>query len=110
MEGVRKVLLILVVLSFFIPLVSANMGNLSFYDITTEKELQELILSNEGRYFFVFYHSESYPACNYMKTSVFPTATLAATPPRYRERSTSSAEWLERKAYPTTSPEARPWE
>nr|WP_206204280.1 cytochrome c biogenesis protein CcdA [Thermococcus sp. 18S1] len=68
----------LVILSLLIPLVSAGTvkyGNLSFHDVATDKELQELVSSNEGRYFFVFYHSESCPACNYMKTSVFPTAT-----------------------------------
>ncbi|NJE61157.1 cytochrome c biogenesis protein [Thermococcus sp. 21S7] len=73
----RRALLMLVILSLLIPLVSAGTvkyGNLSFHDVTTDKELQELVSSNEGRYFFVFYHSESCPACNYMKTSVFPTA------------------------------------
>nr|WP_324615371.1 cytochrome c biogenesis protein [Thermococcus thioreducens] len=78
MKGVRRALLMLVVLSLLIPLVSAGTvkyGNLSFHDVTTEKELQELVSSNEGRYFFVFYHSESCPACQYMKTSVFPTTT-----------------------------------
>ncbi|NJE31376.1 cytochrome c biogenesis protein [Thermococcus sp. 18S1] len=74
----RRALLMLVILSLLIPLVSAGTvkyGNLSFHDVATDKELQELVSSNEGRYFFVFYHSESCPACNYMKTSVFPTAT-----------------------------------
>nr|WP_240921918.1 cytochrome c biogenesis protein CcdA [Thermococcus sp. ES12] len=66
----------LVVLSLFIPLASAGTvkyGNLSFHDVTTEKELQELVSSNSGRYFFVFYHSESCPACQYMKRNVFPS-------------------------------------
>ncbi|CAD5244438.1 cytochrome c biogenesis protein [Thermococcus camini] len=74
----RRALLMLVVLSLLIPLVSAGTvkyGNLSFHDVTTEKELRELVSSNGGRYFFVFYHSESCPACQYMKTSVFPTTT-----------------------------------
>ncbi len=74
----RRALLMLVVLSLFMGFVSAGTvkyGNLSFHDVTTEKELQELVSSNEGRYFFVFYHSESCPACNYMKTNVFPTTT-----------------------------------
>ncbi|NJE00944.1 cytochrome c biogenesis protein [Thermococcus sp. JdF3] len=74
----RRALLMLVVLSLFIPLASAGTvkyGNLSFHDVTTEKELQELVSSNDGEYFFVFYHSESCPACQYMKTNVFPTAT-----------------------------------
>jgi len=48
-------------------------GDLAFHDITSEKELLELISSNEGKYFLVFYHSESCPACRYMKESVFPT-------------------------------------
>ncbi len=77
-KGVRRALLMLVVLSLLIPLVSAGTakyGNLSFHDVTTEKELRELVSSNGGRYFFVFYHSESCPACQYMKTSVFPTTT-----------------------------------
>ncbi|WP_148883625.1 cytochrome c biogenesis protein [Thermococcus aciditolerans] len=74
----RRALLMLVVLSLFIPLASAGTvkyGNLSFHDVTTEKELQELVSSNDGEYFFIFYHSESCPACQYMKTNVFPTAT-----------------------------------
>nr|WP_206204789.1 cytochrome c biogenesis protein [Thermococcus sp. MV11] len=67
----------LVVLSLFIPLASAGTvkyGNLLFHDVTTEKELQELVSSNDGGYFFIFYHSESCPACSYMKTQVFPTS------------------------------------
>ncbi|KUH34513.1 cytochrome C biogenesis protein [Thermococcus celericrescens] len=74
----RRALLMLVVLSLFIPLASAGTvkyGNLSFHDVTTEKELRELVFSNDGEYFFIFYHSESCPACQYMKTNVFPTAT-----------------------------------
>ena len=74
----RRALLMLVALSLLMPLASAGTvkyGNLSFHDVTTEKELQELVSSNEGRYFFIFYHSESCPACQYMKTNVFPTTT-----------------------------------
>ena len=74
----RRALLMLVILSLLIPLASAGTvryGNMSFHDVTTEKELRELVSSNGGRYFFIFYHSESCPACQYMKTNVFPTAT-----------------------------------
>ncbi|NJE41930.1 cytochrome c biogenesis protein CcdA [Thermococcus sp. GR6] len=48
-------------------------GELTFHDVSTVEELDSLIKAHEGEYFFIFYHSESCPACNYMKTSVFPT-------------------------------------
>ncbi|MDI3476470.1 MAG: hypothetical protein PWQ79_2269 [Thermococcaceae archaeon] len=48
-------------------------GGLKFHDVSSEEELNSLISAHEGEYFFIFYHSESCPACSYMKESVFPT-------------------------------------
>ncbi len=68
--------MLLITLVIFTSLVSAGIvtyGNLEFYTISGEKELEILLSDHEGEYFFIFYHSETCPACNYMKTSVFPT-------------------------------------
>lgn len=48
-------------------------GELKFHDVSSEEELNSLVSAHEGEYFFIFYHSESCPACRYMTTSVFPT-------------------------------------
>ncbi|ALV63537.1 cytochrome C-type biogenesis protein (ccdA), conjectural [Thermococcus sp. 2319x1] len=72
----RKPTMLLITLVIFTSLVSAGIvtyGNLEFYTISGEKELEILLSDHEGEYFFIFYHSETCPACNYMKTSVFPT-------------------------------------
>nr|WP_206203508.1 cytochrome c biogenesis protein [Thermococcus sp. M36] len=66
------------ILAFTGGLVSAGTvryGNLNFHDISSEAGLSELMAANDGKYFFIFYHSESCPACQYMKQSVFPTPT-----------------------------------
>ncbi len=68
--------MLLIALVIFTSLVSASIvtyGNLEFYTISSEKELEILLSDHEGEYFFIFYHSETCPACNYMKTNVFPT-------------------------------------
>lgn len=68
--------MLLIALVIFTSLVSASSvtyGNLEFYTISSEKELETLLSDHEGEYFFIFYHSETCPACNYMKTNVFPT-------------------------------------
>jgi len=68
--------MLLITLVIFTSLVSASSvtyGNLEFYTISSEKELETLLSDHEGEYFFIFYHSETCPACNYMKTNVFPT-------------------------------------
>lgn len=68
--------MLLIALGLFISLVSAgsvSYGDLEFYTISSEKELEALLSAHDGEYFFIFYHSETCPACNYMKTSVFPT-------------------------------------
>ncbi|WP_342764492.1 cytochrome c biogenesis protein CcdA [Thermococcus sp. 21S9] len=78
MAVVRKAVLLGLLLVFATGLVSAGTvkyGNLTFHTVTNEKDLQALISQNDGRYFFLFYNSESCPACNYMKTSVFSTPT-----------------------------------
>ncbi|WP_042699750.1 cytochrome c biogenesis protein [Thermococcus sp. PK] len=72
----RKPTMLLIALVIFTSLVSASIvtyGNLEFYTISSEKELEILLSDHEGEYFFIFYHSETCPACNYMKTNVFPT-------------------------------------
>ncbi|WP_087036988.1 urease accessory protein UreH domain-containing protein [Thermococcus litoralis] len=72
----RKPTMLLITLVIFTSLVSASSvtyGNLEFYTISSEKELETLLSDHEGEYFFIFYHSETCPACNYMKTNVFPT-------------------------------------
>ncbi len=72
----RRILLMFMFLSLFAGFISAGTvkyGDLSFYDVTSYKELQELISSHNGEYFFIFYHSERCPACQYMKTNVFPS-------------------------------------
>lgn len=74
----RRMLLMLAVLSLFVGLVSAGTvkyGNLSFHEVDNSKELQELVSSHNGEYFFLFYNSQTCPACGYMKTDVFPTPT-----------------------------------
>lgn len=48
-------------------------GNLEFHTVSTKEELNALVLEHDGEYFFLFYHSESCPACRYMKENVFPT-------------------------------------
>lgn len=72
----RKVVLLLIVLVPFGHLVAGEevtYGSLKFKAISNEKELNSLISAHKGEYFFIFYHSESCSACNYMKNSVFPT-------------------------------------
>lgn len=72
----RKVVLLLIVLVAFGHLVAGEdvtYGSLKFKAISNEKELNSLISAHKGEYFFIFYHSESCSACNYMKNSVFPT-------------------------------------
>ncbi|AGT34296.1 hypothetical protein OCC_14070 [Thermococcus litoralis DSM 5473] len=72
----RKPTMLLIALVIFTSLVSASSvtyGNLEFYTISSEKELETLLSDHEGEHFFIFYHSETCPACNYMKTNVFPT-------------------------------------
>ncbi len=74
----KKALLILFILAFFSGVATAaevSYGNLSFHDVSSENGLNALIKSHEGAYFFIFYHSETCPACQYMKESVFPTQT-----------------------------------
>ncbi|USH00175.1 cytochrome c biogenesis protein [Thermococcus argininiproducens] len=72
----RRVVLLLIVLVALGQLVAGEdvtYGSLKFKAISNEKELNSLISAHEGEYFFIFYHSKSCPACNYMKKSVFPT-------------------------------------
>ncbi|MPW38375.1 cytochrome c biogenesis protein [Thermococcus sp. 101 C5] len=72
----RKPIMFLIVFGTFISLVSAGIvayGDLEFYSVSNEEELEALLSAHEGEYFFIFYHSETCPACNYMKTNVFPT-------------------------------------
>ncbi|AAL80829.1 cytochrome C biogenesis protein [Pyrococcus furiosus DSM 3638] len=72
----RRALLTFIVLLLFAGLVTGrevSYGGLKFHDVSTEEELNSLISAHEGEYFFIFYHSESCPACSYMKESVFPT-------------------------------------
>jgi len=45
---------------------------LTVYEVNEVGELQELVERNDGSYFFLFYHSESCPACRYMWEEVFP--------------------------------------
>ncbi|WP_457751668.1 urease accessory protein UreH domain-containing protein [Thermococcus sp.] len=74
----RRALLAFLILSMFMGFASAGTikyGDLTFHDVTTEGELNALISEHNGGYFFIFYHSESCPACNYMKTRVFTTPT-----------------------------------
>jgi cytochrome c biogenesis protein CcdA len=76
-KPVRRALFVITLLLLFACLVSAgtvSYGNLTFHDVTTESELSSLVAEHNGEYFFIFYHSESCPACSYMKTQVFPTA------------------------------------
>ncbi|MBC7094195.1 MULTISPECIES: cytochrome c biogenesis protein CcdA [Thermococcus] len=72
----KKAIIFLVALVIFTNLVSANAmtyGELKFYNPSNEEELEELLSAHEGEYFLVFYHSETCPACTYMKNNVFPT-------------------------------------
>lgn len=72
----RRALLILMVSVLFTGFVVAgkvSYGGLEFHDVSSEKELETLLSAHEGEYFFIFYHSETCPACQYMKESVFPT-------------------------------------
>ncbi|WP_335755189.1 cytochrome c biogenesis protein CcdA [Thermococcus gorgonarius] len=76
MNGVRRALLIFVLSLIFAGFVAAgevSYGGLGFHDVSSEEELNALISAHEGEYFFLFYHSQSCPACRYMKESVFPT-------------------------------------
>ncbi|AFL96041.1 cytochrome c-type biogenesis protein [Thermococcus cleftensis] len=73
----RRALFVITLLLIFAGLVSAgtvSYGSLTFHDITTESELNSLVAEHNGEYFFIFYYSESCPACSYMKTQVFPTS------------------------------------
>lgn len=54
-------------------------GSLKFHDVSSEKELETILSAHEGEYFFIFYHSETCPACRYMKESVFPTQKARET-------------------------------
>ncbi|ASJ01468.1 cytochrome C biogenesis protein [Thermococcus gorgonarius] len=72
----RRALLIFVLSLIFAGFVAAgevSYGGLGFHDVSSEEELNALISAHEGEYFFLFYHSQSCPACRYMKESVFPT-------------------------------------
>lgn len=78
MSEVNKAILISITFLIFIDFVfvaaeEVSYGGLKFYDISSKEELDSLISAHEGEYFFIFYHSESCPACQYMKMSVFPT-------------------------------------
>ncbi len=57
----------------FVVAGEVSYGGLKFHDVSSKEELNSLISAHEGEYFFIFYHSESCPACQYMKDSVFPT-------------------------------------
>ncbi|WP_048147780.1 cytochrome c biogenesis protein CcdA [Palaeococcus ferrophilus] len=77
----RRVPLIFIFFLLFVGLVTAgevSYGGLKFQDVSSEGELKSLISAHEGEYFFIFYHSESCPACQYMKASVFPTEKAKA--------------------------------
>lgn len=67
------ILMILLISVSFVSAGEVRYGDMTFHSISDEKELDQLIHAHEGEYFFIFYHSETCPACNYMKTSVFPT-------------------------------------
>ncbi|ASJ07297.1 cytochrome C biogenesis protein [Thermococcus pacificus] len=72
----RRALLIFMLSLIFTGFVSSgeiSYGRLEFHDVSSEEELNALISAHEGEYFFIFYHSESCPACRYMKENVFPT-------------------------------------
>ena len=72
----RRAFLILMVSVLFTGFVVAgkvSYGGLEFHDVSSGKELETLLSAHEGEYFFIFYHSETCPACQYMKESVFPT-------------------------------------
>ncbi|WP_366938925.1 thioredoxin fold domain-containing protein, partial [Thermococcus sp.] len=72
----RKLVIALVLMVMLSPLVAGervSYGNLEFHVVSTEEELNDLISQHDGEYFFLFYHSESCPACQYMKEQVFPT-------------------------------------
>ena len=73
MRRVVLALVLLLVLSPFVAGEEVSYGNLEFHVVSTEEELDYLISQHNGEYFFIFYHSESCPACRYMKETVFPT-------------------------------------
>ena len=72
----KRALLVVMFLLLFSGLAAGgevSYGNLKFYTVSNENGLNALISAHEGGYFFIFYNSESCPACRYMKESVFPT-------------------------------------
>ena len=72
----RKALLmafLLVLFAGFAAGAKVSYGNLDFHAVSTQDELSRLISEHNGEYFFLFYQSETCPACRYMKEQVFPT-------------------------------------
>ncbi|WP_040681475.1 cytochrome c biogenesis protein CcdA [Thermococcus zilligii] len=72
----RRALLVFVLSLIFAGFIAAgevSYGGLEFHDVSGGEELDALISAHEGEYFFLFYHSEGCPACQYMKDGVFPT-------------------------------------
>ncbi|WP_297459623.1 cytochrome c biogenesis protein CcdA [Thermococcus sp.] len=76
----RRALIVVGLLLLWTGLVAGGVvryGNLEFHDVTTVEELNRLISEHNGEYFFLFYHSETCPACSYMKERVFSTREAA---------------------------------
>ncbi len=77
MKKISFLFLTLMLTGFVFANQTITFGKVQFIDVTTMDELTKIISSHEGEYFFLFYHSQTCPACNYMKESVFADPNIA---------------------------------